>query len=193
MERRTQLHQDGHCYFIEAKDDYDNLIEQQHKHNTMVMDYLTTLNDRLVERMEELDEKTLGIQDQNDIRLNALVAGYDRSKETDDKHETQFNRIFQSIGVLEESVSEQKTDLKDLRKHLDNGYADKLIDRLKEQTEDITDKSADKITERMLDMFEIMVQGKVQGKLKGQAFFWTWLIRLTAAGGLAYIVIDKLF
>lgn len=199
-ERRTQmrrnddqLHHDERCHFVEAKGYYDNLIREQHKHNESVMTILTKINDMVITKNETLEETFTDIQDQNTLRFRTLEFDLEQSKKRDDIHDKQFHHMFKQIAELSRFTKEQADELKNLRKHLDNGYSDELVDKIKKKSEEVAEKGNDKLLGRMMDMFQTVIEGSTKIKINKQKYFWELLLKITTTGGIVYIIVERLF
>jgi len=218
-ERRTHIRRDedqerhkaDNCFFYREKGTYEQMIKEQQTLNSAIMDMLTSLNDNLQEYKEAGSEENRQILDQVHIHVNGLIEQIRETDERDILQNTQIQEIFAALQELRSYVNMQMDDgtkaeerinkldrkltnlckeLASLKEHLDNGYSDKLVSRITAENEKTADKSTDKMTERMMGMVEDMLRGKIKWKENRQRYFWTWLIRLTAVGGIGYMLVD---
>jgi chromosome segregation ATPase len=170
---------DCDCEFMKVKDYYESIINLQKKQNATYAAAATRLNDQVAELAEGFRESAREFNDH-----------CARSEERDDALRIVTDELRGSFSVLREGLASQARELAGLRDHLDNGYQKKLRDAIGETQKSITNESNKVLMDQMMEMLRHVVVGRTDIQVTNAKKFWQFLIQITAAGGLVYMVVQ---
>src|SRR6056297_2610494 len=182
--KEQDMHNDGECYYLTEKPERDKVREK-------VWAKIETVDDAIKKTYDSLEEF------QREIRDN------DSSQ---DKHIEELKAMLQELGSAQHGTDEEmqlikrqigtlRSDIADLRTHLDNGYTEKL---------------STNITDRLLSILEMMNNNNFKIKkttleseseeaaekaaikrMRIEKFFAT-LTKVLTTGGVLYLLLSKL-
>jgi Mg2+ and Co2+ transporter CorA len=169
----------NNCEFLRAKEGYDAIVSEQKKQNRSFAEIITKTNDAIAELSESVKLTITEIQEQ-------IVAANSKDVANDKK----LAGIHESIKILKTCSEDNKREIKELREHLDNGYQKKLRDAIEETQRKVTIQSNKELMDQMMEMLRHVVIGRTEVQATNVKKFWQFLIQITAAGGLVYMVVQ---
>lgn len=175
MDKKTK----ENCEFLNAKAGYDAIVGEQREQNKGFCEIITKTNDAMAELSESVKLTITEIQEQ-------IVATNSKNVINDEK----LAGIHESIRTLKVCSEDNKREIKELREHLDNGYQKKLRDAIEETQKKITTQSNKELMDQMMEMLRHVVIGRTDIQVTNATKFWQFLIQITAAGGLLYMIIQ---
>ncbi len=220
-DRRTHIRRDedldrhkaDECFFYREKGTYEQMIKEQQTLNSAIMDMLTSLNDNLQEYKEAGSEENREMLDQVNLHIGILLERIQTTDAHDALQNTQIAAILKALEETRSYVNMQMDDgaiysdkitqldtkltavcgaLNDLKADLNNGYADKLVARIKSDVDGLSKRTEDNVASRMTGLAEDVVRSTLRKGEYGQKMLWHWLIRISMAGGILYLAIDRL-
>jgi len=170
-------HTPDKCEFLKVRASYDDLIDAQKKYNKDFVGIVTRTNDATAESREELSLKIVELQEHTQKKYSEL--------------ETTIASLRDSIENLAECSKANKLEIQGLRQHLDNGYQKKLREAIEETQKKIQTESNKELIDNMIEMVRHVVVGKTDAAGRRTDYFWNWLIKITAVGGLVYMIVNQ--
>lgn len=169
------------CEFLQRKEYYDEIIDVQRANNKEFILVLKNTNEAFEILSNEVKDALTGIKDEmraSNIKISEMM-----------KKNEQFEK---QVSELDSCSKENKKEILGLRSHLDNGYQKSLRDAIEETQKKIQTESNKELLEQMMEMVRHVVIGRVDVDKKKTDYFWNWLIKLTATGGLVYMIIAQI-
>ena len=167
------------CEFLKAKAGYDAIVSEQRKQNKGFCEIIAKTNDAITELSESVKLTITEIQEQ-------IVSANSKDVANDEK----LAGIHESIRTLKMCSEDNKREIKELREHLDNGYQKKLRDAIEETQKKVSSESNKELIGELMGMLKTVVVGKMDIQMTTAKKFWQFLIQITAAGGLLYMIIQ---
>ena len=167
------------CEFLKAKAGYDAIVSEQRKQNKGFCEIIAKTNDAITELSESVKLTITEIQEQ-------IVSANSKDVANDEK----LAGIHESIRTLKMCSEDNKREIKELREHLDNGYQKKLRDAIEETQKKVSSESNKELIGELMGMLKTVVVGKMDIQMTTAKKFWQFLIQITAAGGLVYMVVQ---
>ena len=177
-------HSEIECYYLADKPDRDKVREKVWAKIETVDDAIKKTYNSLEEFQKEIRENDSG-QDRHIEELKAMIQEIGSSQHESDE---EIQQIKLQIGTL-------RSDIADLRTHLDNGYTEKLstniTDRLLSILEMMNNNNF-KIKKTTLETESEKAADKAAIRKMRMEKTFEVLIKLLTTGGVLYLLLSKL-